>query len=77
MATGWGYADPVETIRWTASWRWERHAHTKWTTGSPRHHAVATRFSQIAIHRADIPATGEPERGPDSIPAETWYALAR
>lgn len=24
-----------------------RHAHTKWTTGSPRHHAVATRFSQM------------------------------
>lgn len=24
-----------------------RHAYTKWTTGSPRHHAVATAFSQM------------------------------
>lgn len=24
-----------------------RHAHTKWITGSPRHHAVATAFSQM------------------------------
>lgn len=29
------------------------------------------------IHAADIPAPGEPERGPDPIPAKTWYALAR
>jgi hypothetical protein len=24
-----------------------RHAHTKWTTGTPRHHAIATAFSQM------------------------------
>ena len=26
---------------------YSRHAHTKWTTGSPRQHAVATRFAQM------------------------------
>lgn len=29
-----------------------------------------------AIHAADIPVTGEPDRGPEPISAETWYALA-
>lgn len=26
---------------------YSRHAHTKWTTGNQRHHAIATRFSQM------------------------------
>jgi hypothetical protein len=48
---------------------YSRHAHTKWTSGSPRQHAVATRFAQM-LALADRSA--EPYELTDS----TWGATA-
>jgi ADP-heptose:LPS heptosyltransferase len=36
-----------------------RHAHTKWTTGVERHHAVATRFSQMLAAADRCPVRDE------------------
>lgn len=48
---------------------YSRHSHTKWVTGSDRHHAVATRFAQM-LALAD--RTAEPSELTDT----TWGAAA-
>lgn len=46
-----------------------RHAHTKWTTGLPHHHAIATRFAQLL-------ALADRGAGPGELTDAIWGAAA-
>ncbi len=46
---------------------YSRHAHTKWITGRPAHHAIATRFAQLL-------ALADREAEPAEPTDETWGA---